>query len=187
MPAPLPCSLSRAGRRPRELWRKQEQRRCTFPTENGGKWPPAERACCTAPGASQPGSAWPQLLGPTVAQKQQCDGHALRSHLRVSERTRREWANGPWGQLVVATCVYRWLSIFGAWTQQSLCGHVNLFYYSWLPTAFPASLINNKIQTHLLGITKISGTWTWPWGKSEWNQNQLRWIFHYFIGWSFNY
>ena len=62
--------------------------------KNGRQWPPAEKMRCMVTSASQPGPARTQLLGLSVTQKQQREGHTLRSHLEGSERVRREWANG---------------------------------------------------------------------------------------------
>lgn len=90
-----PCSHLALGRQKAQRALEEARTEGLFPAKNGGRWPPAERMRCMVTSASQPGPAWTQLLGLSVAPKQQREGHALRSHLEGSERTRREWANGP--------------------------------------------------------------------------------------------
>ena len=105
-----------AYRRPRELG--------LFPAKNGGRWPPAERMRCMETSASQPGPARTQLLGLSVAWEQQREGHALRSHLEGSERTRREWANGPRATLwQLPAYTADWASLEHG--NSYLCEHVN--------------------------------------------------------------
>lgn len=91
----LPCLHLALGRQKTQRAPEEAKREGIFPTKNGRQWPPAERMSCMVLSSSQPGPAWTQLLGLSVAQKRQRDGHILWSHLKVSERTRREWTNGP--------------------------------------------------------------------------------------------